>query len=697
MAVDPEEIDNVRNEFRFHAPLDRASKQIRLLTLAPSVNGKAAITCTVEIVSLKATPCPRYEALSYCWGDMKDTREITLRHRGPNLHSSEPSADFEQRFKVTANLHHALRRIRHKVQERRLWVDAVCINQNDPIERSHQVSFMRSIYKSAEETLIWLGEDDGTVEKALRLVVKIVKKMTHLDQLTASDVPNEDISATAQEISDELRDLSRPGRLVSQYEHLPGYDDGAWKALASLFSRPWFTRVWVIQEVGVSPQATVRIGEHCMDWAAIGLAAAWLSRNNVAAQTGEQGFRCADNATLMFRFASPEASARLAVEPLAILWLMRDYDATDPRDKVFASMSLMYNEDVGREMPVLMATDYTKTTEEVYGDVARYCIRKDRNLDALCMVQPHRASVKLPDDDYLGLGATPHHHLEGLPVPKPFASWIPRWEFGFGGGNSGPLGLFPEPITGEQPLYQASGGLSIRPLSLQDQPDARSLPVRGLRLDRITSISGHIWADFLDLDVPVHPRLRDFVRSDSNALKRIWHTYRAQFMAYPTSEDAMTVLRLLMVANRTRMKTRADEDATHEADFAAYLQAIGLDNDPQNLLDLFQKRHKDLLANPEGDARRYSRDLVHSCSARSVFATTMGYLGLCHVNVQVGDVVAMLFGGKVLYVLRPCDSSQQVKQTWMFLGEAYMHGAMDSQATRMRRAFKEASEIFDLR
>ena len=313
------------------------------------------------------------------------------------------------------------------------------------------------------------------------------------------------------------------------------------------------------------------------------------------------------------------------------------------------------------------------------------------------MIQPHRALAKLTDEAYLGFGATPHHALQTIPVPKPFASWIPRWEFGFGGGNSGPLGLFPKPIAGERPLYQASGGLSVQPLSLDDQPDARSLPVIGLRLDRIISVSGHIWANYIDLDLAVHPRLRDFVRSDSNALKQIWHTYRPHFLAYPTSENAMTVLRLLMVANRTRMKARANENSTHEADFAAYLHAIGLDNDAQSLPDSYSKRHEELLANADGDTRRYSRDLIHSCSARSVFATTMGYLGLCHVNVRVGDVVVMLFGEKVLYVLRPCDSSPQMTRTWMFLGEAYMHGAMDGQAIRMRRAFKKTLEIFELR
>ena len=156
----------------------------------------------------------------------------------------------------------------------------------------------------------------------------------------------------------------------------------------------------------------------------------------------------------------------------------------------------------------------------------------------------------------------------------------------------------------------------------------------------------------------------------------------------------MTVLWLLMVANRTRMKARADEDPTHEADFTAYIHAIGLDTDESIQRDV-EKRSLKLINAAEGDACRYSRDLVHSCSARSVYATSGGYLGLSHCNVQVGDVVVMLFGGKVLYVLRPRGQTWDEKQTWPFLGKAYMHGAIDGQAIAgMKQAYKETSEIF---
>ena len=105
---------------------------------------------------------------------------------------------------------------------------------------------------------------------------------------------------------------------------------------------------------------------------ALGLAAAWLSRNNVLSQTGEEGFRYADNVSLRFRFTSPEVMDKLDISLLALLWLVKDYDSTDARDKVFATLGLMFNGDVGREIPQLLKPDYSKTTKQVYQDVAKH-------------------------------------------------------------------------------------------------------------------------------------------------------------------------------------------------------------------------------------------------------------------------------------------------------------------------------------
>lgn len=378
---------------------------------------------------------------------------------------------------------------------------------------------------------------------------------------------------------------------------------------------------------------------------------------------------------------------QLGPNPLPLLWMIKDFDATDPRDKVFASLPLMFNSDVGHSLPEVLLPDYTKPTETVYRDLVRYAIQADRNLDSLSMIQPHRASNKLRHDI-----PDAHHLYASMPTPTAFASWVPRWEYGFGLGNSGPLGLFPDASEGARPLYRASGIIPLQPVTLKISTEPNSLLVRGLRLDRITSVSECIWANFVDIDLPPHPTI-DTIASTDNPVRRTWNTYRRELLSYPSGEDPMTVLRLLLVANRTRMKRRADEDPMSEADFGAYLQMIGWDMESLPLE--FRKRLVELRA--VGEARRYSRDLVHSCAARSVFGTSLGYLGLCHIDVQVGDIVCMFFGGKVLYVLRQNDRTLCGGQTWHLLGEAYMHGQMDGTAFAMKRTFTDPVEIFDLR
>jgi hypothetical protein len=81
----------------------------------------------------------------------------------------------------------------------------------------------------------------------------------------------------------------------------------------------------------------------------------------------------------------------------------------------------------------------------------------------------------------------------------------------------------------------------------------------------------------VDLDSPPLPTIGSIACSGRNPLWQTWNTYQRELSTYPSGEDAMTVLRLLLVANRTRMKQRADEDPMSEADFAAYIQAIGWD------------------------------------------------------------------------------------------------------------------------
>jgi hypothetical protein len=125
---------------RTHQPL--TGDIICLLTLQPGLFNDP-IHCQLEQVSLSAGHS--YEALSYAWGDAKDTSPMILDRT---------------LYYITKNLECALRYFRYKESLRVLWIDAICINQNDLDEKSEQVLIMGEIYSRATKVYAWLGEAD---------------------------------------------------------------------------------------------------------------------------------------------------------------------------------------------------------------------------------------------------------------------------------------------------------------------------------------------------------------------------------------------------------------------------------------------------------------------------------------------------------------------------------------------------------
>jgi hypothetical protein len=141
-------------------PLTKPS-EIRLLTLL-SGQKDSVIQCEVHPVLLDHTP--EYEALSYVLGDAKDTVQILLN---------------QESFPIARNLHTALCHLRYEepVQNRILWADAVCIDQNNIPERNQQVSEMWRVYKSAKHVLAWRGHECDDSHEAMLLIPEIATFM----------------------------------------------------------------------------------------------------------------------------------------------------------------------------------------------------------------------------------------------------------------------------------------------------------------------------------------------------------------------------------------------------------------------------------------------------------------------------------------------------------------------------------------
>ncbi|KAK0610764.1 heterokaryon incompatibility protein-domain-containing protein [Immersiella caudata] len=198
--------------------IDLATDAIRLVHLTRGYHNDP-IECRLFETWLHQIEGVPYEALSYHWGSPRKDAEIMLD--GCQLG-------------ITENLSRALTHLRLEDRDRILWVDAICIDQDDEKERGHQVGQMRDIYRNAEQVIVWLGPSTNDIALTF-------DKMNEM---------HDDIGSSANpKMALELwRDIWPSSGLLDRYRH----------AFEDIFRRRWFQRVWVIQEVA-SARAAVAV------------------------------------------------------------------------------------------------------------------------------------------------------------------------------------------------------------------------------------------------------------------------------------------------------------------------------------------------------------------------------------------------------------------------------------------------------
>ncbi len=200
------------------------SDEIRLLALEPASRFRT-IKCSTIHATLSDKP--RYEALSYMWGPSQPMRLIELDGK---------------LYGVRENLWHALVHLRSEEEERILWIDAVCINQQDIHERNHQVTQMGKIYSEATKTTVWLGMADHSTP----LAVKFLRETSMAIQ-------------SVHAYCKLLRDLSFPA--VSSSPVL--------SAVQALCLREYWNRLWIVQEVALATEVVVQVGVETFPWACL--------------------------------------------------------------------------------------------------------------------------------------------------------------------------------------------------------------------------------------------------------------------------------------------------------------------------------------------------------------------------------------------------------------------------------------------
>ncbi|RYP19168.1 hypothetical protein DL765_003483 [Monosporascus sp. GIB2] len=333
--------------------------EFRLLRLLP----ETVPTIKCEFVPASLENHPKYVAVSYAWGDVDDTVQIQV--------DGLP-------LMVTSSLHGALNALRRS-EPVLLWADAICINQRNKDEQSHQVRMMTSIYSQAESVAVWLGpemDDSDLAVELLQAVSKIAGDSEAMHGLIASE---------------------------NWRRHFT--------ALVCLFERDYWSRLWVVQEVLNATSVTVYCGGTNLPWKT------YIDASDMFKLHGEDlnyyyhaakrdGSRFLVSQQLysyedVLRWEGPASIHILglwkdagAASFLDTLVKCRRKLASDPRDKVFGLLGFLPSE-IRSRVPI----DYNASVKEVYTNVVDFCLHATRRLDVICEsfhFPSHTGTVKLP-------------------------------------------------------------------------------------------------------------------------------------------------------------------------------------------------------------------------------------------------------------------------------------------------------------
>jgi hypothetical protein len=327
-----------------HRPLE-SKDHIRVLQLLPSEDPNAPIKCRLHHVQL-TSPQYAYTAISYVWGN-KDLPKLVV------------DCD-DGRAEITPSLHSALSRLRSRDREQYLWADALCIDQRkNNKEKSSQVRMMDQIYANAHQVVI----DLGPVEEDLSSV------LPHLDRYHSISSARWASIMSSQNTTIALNLLYE--------EAVPGIDADFWVLFPRFMQRPWFTRVWIIQEYALAKTHKFMIGKEFRDGTFLQTAVVraslhlnWLYKNSryhfiqseCPSHISEGLYMISDTVNAIQRIL--ELRSRMTTNRYTFCELISMstvlFQATNIRDRAYALMGLASDSNLKRDLVVDYAEDSDK-------------------------------------------------------------------------------------------------------------------------------------------------------------------------------------------------------------------------------------------------------------------------------------------------------------------------------------------------
>lgn len=318
--------------------------EIRVLELFAGSND---MPVEFSLQTTKLSDAPPFAAISYVVGQQQGRSKIHLRQGVGVLH-----------YLVATNVQQALSQLRCPCIDILLWIDALCINQEDHRERAEQVRKMFSIYSRAKNVCIWLGIGNVDSERALSLAKRILD---------------------LEELEKALKDESQGEEFI---------------LLARLMCSPWFSRRWCVQEIMLAKEATVHSGKAVMLWSDFADVVALLSSRWLDLQDNIQGrlhhmighteligaVSLVHTSQEIFRKTSDGEIVERVLDLEALLCRLASFDVTILHDAVYAILGLA--SDVGNSRKIQV--DYSIEPQDLFRNVIELIVRSSGSLNIIC-------------------------------------------------------------------------------------------------------------------------------------------------------------------------------------------------------------------------------------------------------------------------------------------------------------------------
>ena len=674
------------------------TRSFRLIKEIASDASGSHLSCVLESFGLDA--CPSYGCLSYTWGPAltsdAETGGPTDTARFELIVRAEEAAGV---LSINENLYDALCQMSSSLFDSTLymWVDAICIDQDNLKERSSQVSMMDSIYSGADKVIVWLGRDMADFSNFAWF---------HSDALASEYLQDSQTDSIAKRIKSEAPIFQEV------YRSEPGILEKRRSYCRFIEQRRWFNRAWIVQEIALARPSDIEVwcGNGRLSWInmvafALGLVLSGLGsylqnmsktvkhqpvgaevvRLGLLQEYCERGGPDQESSggdvmnldkLLMELYEVTDIEGRRHAFLQHALSELRPFESSDPRDKVYAALGIV-NKFLPRGSRPFIYPEYETPVKEVYQCTAKFLFEHLPNVSVLALVEDpsRRKTVNLP-------------------------SWVPDFCSQQGDGSLRAATLM---------RYNASAGQPPGPFwSLKDS----ILSLRGGCHDTMAQIGismsrpeeelplSEPWVvldslEIIDDALRLCSTLDPTYSNGQSHIRALRRTIIADEASLSGSVDHFRCWLLwhLRLASRSRIQgvTDVSKSIVHRMDMlngSAVSQEDSLPT-PQLVAFYVRQNHaksKERSVESNATLKRILNNaklfgsLTHTLwPDRRLYTTSRGYIGLGPLSTQVGDEVWVICDAKIPLVLHPQPENSKQFQ---LVGETYLHGFMNGEALK---------------